>query len=220
MDVLFNDFLDEFGYPTYSKKADPEVLEHYRDRLPNKLLEYWQEYGFCGFLNGLFWIVNPREYEYLLGEWIEGTTLVQNDTYYVIARDAFGCLYLWGEKTGYKFEIDCLMGWIIEKKGNSKEITKGKADHALQMFFSVTSVEDVDSNDEHGNPLFERAIKKFGPLGPDEIFGFEPALVVGGKALLKNLVKVNLHVHLSILLQLGERKILDHAALVRTAFEK
>ncbi|MFH4130425.1 T6SS immunity protein Tdi1 domain-containing protein, partial [Acinetobacter baumannii] len=46
---------------------------------------------------------------------------------------------------------------------------------------------------------FDRAVKKYGPLSSNEVFGFEPALALGGKSVLQNLKKLNIHVHMAIL---------------------
>jgi hypothetical protein len=42
--------------------------------------------------------VNPDDYDDVLTEWITGTPLAKLDNFHVIARTAFGNLYLWGEK--------------------------------------------------------------------------------------------------------------------------
>lgn len=219
MDEDFNAFLEVMGQPFYSVKVSKETIHKYRGRLPDKLLEYWQAYGFCGFHNGLFWIVNPEEYEGEVEDWLIDSPLLKKDKYYVIARSGFGDLFLWGEKRGYRYKVTSSMGWAIEQDGNEKDITKGKTDDALQAFFCcVPSISTLDTEDNNGKPLFERAVKKFGPLNSDEIFGFEPSLIVGGKASLKNIAKVNIHVHLSILAQFEQIEILDDDALKRKAF--
>ncbi|MNG40288.1 hypothetical protein D3C84_1288040 [compost metagenome] len=56
--------------------------------------------------------------------------------------------------------------------------------------------------DDQGEFLFERALEKFGALDESELYGFEPALFVGGTASLDHLVKCNLEVHLMILRQM------------------
>ncbi len=49
--------------------------------------------------------------------------------------------------------------------------------------------------------------KKFGPLGDNEIFGFEPAIILGGELDIKYIQKVDARIHLSILAQLAEPEI-------------
>ncbi|TMU28891.1 DUF2169 domain-containing protein [Halomonas sp. ATBC28] len=56
-------------------------------------------------------------------------------------------------------------------------------------------------------PLFTQALKKLGPLRPDEVYGFEPALVAGGEWSVNNLAKLNLDIHLTILRQMAPPEI-------------
>ena len=78
----------------------PEKIEKFRGKLPDKLLEYCQEYGWCGYAKGLLWTVDPGEWEDTLEDWIGDTPFMEKDAYYVIARSAFGKLVLWGTNTG------------------------------------------------------------------------------------------------------------------------
>ncbi|GHA55059.1 T6SS immunity protein Tdi1 domain-containing protein [Photobacterium aphoticum] len=103
---------------------------------------------------------------------------------------------------------------VIEKKGNIRE----KWDFSIQCFFGVASVRSHDIEDEHGKLMFNRCINKFGELADDEMFGFEPSLMLGGECLLSNISKVNIHVHLSILAQLGKIEVLDKDGLLSKAF--
>ncbi|MGF1691103.1 GAD-like domain-containing protein [Photobacterium kagoshimensis] len=214
LDEDFEYFLEKFGEPFTSIPCSPTIIDQFKDKLPDRLLEYWQAYGFCGFKQGLFWIVNPAEYEDILDEWLEHTDIPDNDIYHVIARNAFGDLFLWGEETGYKYEITVANGWIIEKDGKPR-----KQHHiAIERFFGFARVDSHDITSESGKPLFNACIKKHGALGSDEMFGFAPSLIVGGESELANLSKVNIFVHLSILAQFGQIEVLDHKALMRKAF--
>lgn len=62
------------------------------------LLSIWRDEGWAGYGNGRFWLVNPDEYEHIKDAWLEETPLANLDTFHVIARSAFGDLYLCGEK--------------------------------------------------------------------------------------------------------------------------
>jgi len=218
MDKYFEAFLEEFGEPTSAKPATAEVVERFRGKLPDKLLAYWQRYGFCSFGNGLFSIVNPDDFEAELEAWVGDTKLVEEDAYYVIARSGFGDLLLWGTKTGYRYRVRPMYGWILQLDGNAAEIATAGADSAIEGFFCTKTAKYFDEKDEDSKPLFERAVAKHGPLAADEVFAFEPALALGGTAKLDNIAKRNMHVHLSVLAQLGHREILDRQALTRKAF--
>ncbi|WP_323868076.1 T6SS immunity protein Tdi1 domain-containing protein [Xenorhabdus szentirmaii] len=50
--------------------------------------------------------------------------------------------------------------------------------------------------------MFSRAVKKYGPLNENELFGFEPAIILGGEIKLENVRKLDKHIHLDILRQL------------------
>ncbi|NTS77886.1 DUF1851 domain-containing protein [Catenovulum sp. SM1970] len=209
LDEDFKYFLEKFGEPTSQTQCSMETLKKYQGKLPSRLLEYWQEYGFCGFSDGLFWIVNPKDYENVLDEWLVETDIPDHDIYHVFARNAFGDLFLWGEQTGYKHKITISQGWIIEKKGNKLS----EHNNAIEWFFGGARPKSHDNNDEDDNPLFERCVEKFGALKADEMFGFVPSLIAGGDARLENVDKVDIFVHLSLLAQFGQIEVLDKSAL-------
>jgi hypothetical protein len=56
--------------------------------------------------------------------------------------------------------------------------------------------------------MFAPALKKLGPLKPDEMYGFVPAVALSGSATLANLQKVKAVEHLAILAQLTERQVM------------
>ncbi len=220
MDEKFNWFLTRFGPPTTHEPVSEATLAKFKGKLPDRLLDYWKAYGFCGFKDGLFWITNPDDYEPALEAWIGDTPIMEEDAYYVIARTAFGELYLWGTKTGTRYDIQPMHGWIHQNDNDSevREIRNGRADWRMQVFFRCQDPEAADTKDEQGEFLFARAVDKLGPLAPDEIFAFAPALPLGGPKTLDHLTKVNIHVHLDLLPQMIERHILDRQALAQLAF--
>ena len=195
-------FIDEFGEATHRVEVPVASIEKWRGKLPDQLLTYWQEEGWCGYANGLFWTVDPDDYEDIVDEWLEDSPLEQLDAFHVIARTAFGDLYLWGEKTGASTDVSCSIHVITALSKDLKRKLKDP-DFYARTFFSNKSPDHCDLNDESGLPLFARALKKLGPLAPDEMYGFEPAIVLGGKMQLENLAKLKLDVHLTILRQLA-----------------
>ena len=68
----------------------------------------------------------------------------------------------------------------------------------MQVFFGSLS---RDSNDFDG--MFHPAFKKLGRLKHDEMYGFVPALALGGPATLEHLQKVKAVEHLVVLAQLA-----------------
>jgi hypothetical protein len=209
MDKFMDNFLGykEFGPAFAKREVPPEKIERFRGKLPDQLLKYWQEYGWCGYAKGLFWTVDPDEWEDELEAWIGDTPFMEQDTYYVIGRTAFGGLILWGEKSGDSLEVVTPYGMIFPYD-QTHYLREHGSDLQIQLFFSANSRDAFEFKDESGNPLFERALAALGPLDHDTLYGFVPALALGGKAELKNLQKLDAHVHLDILSQMTERQIM------------
>ncbi|QBP77091.1 DUF1851 domain-containing protein [Herbaspirillum huttiense] len=206
-DEDFEYFISNFGEATKSSPVPPASLEKWRGKLPDQLLRYWEQEGWCEFSNGLFCTVDPDDYEDIVDEWLADTGLDEIDAFHVIARTAFGTLYLCGENTGCSVTIRCALNMISALQNGLKEKNKEELDFSIRFFFAYSKPAQLDIKDESGQPLFERARAKLGPLETHEIYGFEPAIVLGGKILLENLAKVNANVHLTILRQFADPEL-------------
>jgi hypothetical protein len=204
-DYFYND--EGFGPAVHTQPASSEKIAKYKGKLPDQLLKYWELYGFSGYGKGLFWLVDPDEYEPALEAWIGDTDFMETDEHYVIARNAFGKLFLWGKKTGQNLTINSPWAMIFPRD-NSEILNRRGADFLVQSFISARQKSRLDFEDHLEKPLFERALKALGPLAPDEMYGFVPALALGGKADLKFLQKVKAVEHLVVLAQLGEKRIM------------
>lgn len=220
MDEDFDFFLTRCGQPEGATPVSPQTLQRFRGKLPDTLLGYWARYGFAGYHHGLLWMVNPDDYEHALESWIGDTTIMEQDAYYVIARGAFGKLYLWGERTGYLYDIDPQTGVIYKNNDDDEDrfIRKGLGETAMKYFWSGMKPDREDENDDKVQPMFDRALKKLGPCNADEMYAFSPALFLGGARRVDNLQKVNVHVQLDLLAQFAHRELLDFDGMKRKAF--
>ncbi|MBJ8452313.1 DUF1851 domain-containing protein [Acinetobacter bereziniae] len=209
MDENFEIFyLDEgFGPPIYSEVVSDDIINKYKGKLPTQLLEYWKAFGFSGWGNGLFWLVNPEEYQDTLDVWLENIETQPHEEYFVIARSAFGDLEIWGTIHGNCYTISPIMNQIFP---NIQDIETGEEDLLIRIFISSKEKKLLDIKDYRNKPLFERAVKKYGELTKNEMFGFEPALVLGGEAKLENVRKLPIISHLQFLASLDTpRMMLD-----------
>lgn len=202
-DEDFSYFITKFGEATHRVEVAAEAIQRWRGRLPNLLLSYWQQEGWSGYANGLFWIVDPDDYEDLVDEWLDGTPLEQIDAFHAIGRTAFGKLFLCGERTGASVDLNCPLNAVLALPRDLRPQPLEELDWSIRSFVGGNRKAECDYNDDFGQPLFERALAKLGPLAPDEMYGFEPALVAGGKMRLENLRKLKLDQHLTILRQLA-----------------
>jgi hypothetical protein len=194
VDEFFACFLEEFASETGREKAPDSSMALYRHRLPEQLLRYWNEHGWSGYSDGLFWTVNPLFYEPLLSHWLIDTEFYDKDNYHVIARSAFGDLYVWGENSGYCLTISSP---LARHSYRISMFTGEKLDFGVKAFFLAMSTESNDFAD-----MFELAVNKLGKLSSDEIYGFDPALALGGPIEFNNLQKVRTIEHLEFLSQL------------------
>jgi len=209
MENAFSYFFDErgFGPAEKTQEVSAHILTHYKGKLPDLLLKYWELYGWSRYGKGLFWLVDPSAYEPVLKVWLRGTPFLAQDSYYVIARSAFGRLFLWGTRSGQSLKIDSAWGQIFPKD-STPAMREGRVDRLVESFLMVQKKESLDFEDFQQKLLFERALANLGPLSAEEMYGFEPALALGGRAELKNLRRVDAITHLTLLAELGERKIM------------
>ncbi|MBR8844105.1 GAD-like domain-containing protein [Pseudoalteromonas sp. JC3] len=213
-------FLSEFGQPTTIVPATTADIEAYRGKLPDQLLEYWQILGFSGFADGLFWLTNPADYQDILDRFLEDTPFEQGDIYYVIARNAWGELQIYGEKTGESLEISPHLNWITTSEGSEQDIAAGKANQTAKDFIALQEPEQLDIKDNQGKPLFPATLKKQGPLNADEVYGFAPFLFMGGEKKVKNIEKCDIFAHLNLIADMGDMEIIDMASMVRGAIKQ
>lgn len=200
MDEDFELFLEKMGPPVHRRQVPSSSIERYRGKLPDRLLSYWEEHGWCGYADGLFWTVDPDKYDPALQAWIGETEFMEEDAYHVIARSAFGELYFWGESTGDSLTVFAPGSYCYPSKVRYEN---DDLDLVLRLFFSNRNREENDFGD-----LFSSAVKKLGPLAYDEMYGFVPALALGGPANLAHLQKVKAVEHLVFLAQLNPLRVM------------
>ena len=205
MNEDFEYFIEKFGPPAAQQTASAENISDYQGKLPNALLQIWKEVGWASFNSGLFWIVNPSEYSSTISEWLSEIKDVDTREYHAIARTAFGKLFLWGEKTGQTITINPLFSQVTIT--NHDPDIKTEADLIASIFFSSLDIDYLDIEDVNDKPLFKRAQKKLGTLSANEMYGFEPALCLGGLPKIENMRKLDTVAHLALLAQFGEIEI-------------
>ena len=194
MEEYYEYFLEELG-PALDRRAVPlSTLDKYAEKVPQQLLKHWREYGWSGYAEGLFWTVNPAEYQELVRAWLDDSGIPESGSYHTIARSAFGDLYLWHEKAGNWLNLTTPYARFHMTKPN---VGKYNFNDVIEVFFLTRSRESNDLDD-----LFQQALTTLGPLQPDEMYGFVPALALGGPADLKHLQKVKTIEHLTFLSQL------------------
>ncbi|SFF82130.1 hypothetical protein SAMN05518865_10533 [Duganella sp. CF458] len=200
MDEDFEFFLKMMGPATQKRHVPSSSLDRFRGKLPEQLLAYWKEHGWCAYADGLFWTVDPQEYEPVLDAWIGDTPLMKRDAYHIIARSAFGELYFWGERTGDTLTLFAPGAYCFPTEPAFKE---HELESGMRIFFSVRKRKENDFAE-----MFSPALKKMGRLNHEEMYGFVPALALGGPSTSEHLQKVKAVEHLVFLAQLAPLEVM------------
>jgi hypothetical protein len=195
MNNRFEHFFEKFGLPTYSEPVDAATLAKFQGRLPDSLLEFWRTHGFCGFKEGLFWVTNPEVHEPDMQKWFGDIKGVEYC--FIIARTAFGKLYLWNKYAGASHTlVDPSRGWLHQGEESKKDIAQGRADQCLEAFFQAQELEAQDIRDKNGQPLFALVLEKLGPLARDEVFYAPAPTLLPASESLPHFIKMDLHAYL------------------------
>jgi hypothetical protein len=177
-------FEQECGPAVSCQPASQEAIEQYADRLPGILIDHWKEQGWCGYVKGLLWLVNPQDFEDAVEDWVAE----QDRPAVVFARTAFGDLFVWANNQVYFLSVH--HGWF-------EDITDD-----MEIFFNGILCDKQYLDKGLRGKLFRKALPKLGAPEPDECYAFVPALALGGSEDAGSLQRVKLREHLAVLAQL------------------
>ncbi|WP_230531378.1 GAD-like domain-containing protein [Microvirga roseola] len=202
--MLSEDFahlMEEYGAFDPVERVSPEALEPYRGRLPESLLTLWLECGRGTWLGGRFQFCDPARYHGVLDLVFGDDPDFSSEDCLPYGFTAFGAPLVWSRRH-QALEINLPFGQVLAPDMG----TDSPAPDDLVIATATLPALDHPACDliaADGKPLFERTVAKCGPLALDEVYGFTPALAVGGRASLNNLRRVSAPEHFSILAQAG-----------------
>lgn len=156
--------------------VEPEVIEAYRERVPDEVIEVWEKYGYGTFGEGFFRLINPTVYETELADCIGKT---QGDGVAIpIMVTGLADLVTWepsiGGFVGIKYREGTIEG-LSKRFGGIVFFLNRNADRFLTQTFNWG--------------IFREAVAAHGELAFNESFVFVPLLSFGGAAELENLKK-------------------------------
>lgn len=213
MDEGLEYFLEEFGPIVQPQDVPDAALRQYAGVLPDKLLSYWREVGWSGFAQGLYWLVDPALWEEPMQRMLGETGFLKTDVYHVIARNAFGDMWLWGQQTGGSLHICSSDGMVFPRSQRPGFGEKGM-DFEMQIYFSTSEPRDIDLLGSDEKPLFERAYRKLGPLRADQVYGFVPLPALGGGGDLNSLQILDAETYMDLLAEVTPMRVMpDYAAI-------
>ena len=149
-----------------------EIVDEYRGRVPDELIEVWENYGYGTFGEGFLRIIDPKLYEAEVGDCIGKT---QGDGIAIpVMTTGLGDLITWEPRVGFIA--------IMYRLGDTQAL--GRTFDGLILF-----LEDEILLEDLKAEIFPKAVEAHGELPYDQSFIFVPLLSMGGKAKVENLHK-------------------------------
>jgi hypothetical protein len=191
MNTVFKNFISVFPPPVDIIKPTDQTIIQFEEILPKVLLDFWEEFGFGNYADGLIKVINPEEYNDSLYEWLGKKDISRVP----ILVTAFGDIFFYRKLSADEEDVSFL------------DIHYRKIDvcvWSLIDFFKSYIVDKGIIKEVLREKLFKKAASKNGNITFDEIYYFVPALIMGGKEDIKNIDKGNGIVHQSLLFQMGK----------------
>ena len=182
--MVFEEFVKLYPDQVHIEAPGSSVITKYIPLLPPELIQFWEQRGFSGYGNGIFWIVNPDNFEEDIQDWIEPPNKPV-----VFARTAFADLFLWSGKKVYFLDV---------QYGDLADLGEDITD-----FFNLFLCDPELTSEAFREELFAKVQKRLGPgLAPDECYSFAPVLALGGNESADSVNKVKMKEYLIILSQI------------------
>jgi hypothetical protein len=149
------------GKPEMAVKPPDSFFNSPEAKADEELADLWREEGWARYGGGLFWTVDPRDFDGLDKEWP-----VAPAKSVVFGRNAFGDLFLLHEGEVYRLAVQ--WGRLFQF-GPSADIFLNSTLREPSLHASLLQPK-----------LFKAVRKRLGELEPDECYGLFPALPLGG----------------------------------------
>ncbi|MGM5012243.1 GAD-like domain-containing protein [Rhizobium sp. 969_B3_N1_2] len=199
--------VQDFGSPE-NGIAGPD-LGHYQGKVPEAMIEFWQQNGIGAVLDGYFQFCDPSQYNGILKLVFSGDPDIHAEQTHVLGFGAFGTIIAWNE-VHQDVVVDLVKGQVsCPALLNGKKYDPNLAVTSQLMMLDDPTLDEYDTN---AKKLFKPARSKLGKLGVGHIYGFKPILALGGNRALANLSVYEALPHMAILAQAHELQLMDNAA--------
>ena len=166
------------------KKVSSELTDAYRGRLPEQIIQIWEEYGFGSFMDGFLRTINPNDFQDILQRaYFMGTKSIP------VFVTGLGDMIVWEENT--------YLTILRFRHGTFSIMEKG-------CNYFLDDLIDDEYKEEFLKPQnYYIALQNQGPLEYDECFGYVPLLCLGGPEDANWLKKVKLVEQMELILAIG-----------------
>lgn len=193
---ILNEFVKDMGEGIDYADVKVETLKKYEDKFMTEkdnediITMIWKKYGLRSYKSGLFWFVNPDEYNDIA---IKFPNVSEGAI--VFARTGLGNLFLY-EKT----DMGKFISFLNVHSGISNLIST-----SFEVLLEWRIVTNSYWETHCYGKIELEANKKYGQMEEDECYTFVPALALGGDEKIANLQKVKIKENLEFLSQLHSK---------------
>ena len=171
----FNDFV-------LNEEVSEDIIKSYKGKVPDEVLEIWENCGFGSILNGYLKIINPNEFQQHLKD-----IYARNEDAIALFATSMGDIIVW-EKNRY-------LNLLNFRRKSVSVISAG-------FDFFLEDLDDESFLDEELDwQPYSEAVNKYGQPAFNECFGYVPLLGLGGPEKVENLSKVKLVEHIYLITQ-------------------
>lgn len=203
LEIDYKDIQEEFGALPQGESINHAELEESRSILPDHWVKTLNGHGRFSYRSGLVHVCGPNDLKSILSLVFKADKNFSHTNCIGVSYSAFGEIFFWHKDLG-DGTIDLINGIITVDALTDPSCTE-KIDRLI-----LTSIDQIFENyDKDGKPLFSRARKKLGELKWGEVYGFTPAIALGGERILENLKVQPAIAHFAMLAQLQPFYLLD-----------
>lgn len=179
---LVKGFLRLFSPADNLEGVTDDLVEKYREILPDEILALWVNFGFGNYGTGILKLIDPSFFQKNLNLYLKN-----NPNYIPFMITAFGDMF-------YFNKIDKSISLLSVHYKKVK-----KCANSIDEFLGSYIINGLTINNELRASLFIEAEKKLGSLSNDDIFVFVPSIFFGGKEQVENIQKADAYVYQDIL---------------------
>jgi len=198
---MFAYTVEKLGPPAQASRVPFEEAARYADRLPPALIGFWQTYGRGSYQDGKFWICDPAPFQPVIEAVFYGDPEFDPADMTAIGYSAFASLKIWHRRRR-AVSIDFLFREISNPPASAwhDPDTGEPFSPDFSIGCQLTSFQYTPAQvDNDGVDLLPQAIARLGRLTVGELYGFIPALNLGGDYRVENLRRLNAAEHLLVI---------------------